>query len=75
MSSFISGVANPMTQEQQKPNFKPPPETRNTGIYAPGYGKKDNTNTLQLGVKPNQPIHKKGTKTPPTFMPDPTKIY
>ena len=52
--------------------FKPPPETRNTGIFAPGYGKKDNTVTL-LGNKPNdKPL--KGTKTPPTFMPDPNKI-
>ena len=59
---------------EAKPTFIPPPETRNTGITAPGYGKKDHTVTL-LGHKPNDKlVSKKGTKTPPTFMPDPNKI-
>jgi len=52
--------------------FKPPPETRNTGIFAPGYGKKDNPKIL-LGNK-DKTVRLKGTKTPPTFMPDPNKI-
>tara|TARA_R100000655_G_scaffold40498_1_gene76198 strand:- start:780 stop:950 length:171 start_codon:yes stop_codon:yes gene_type:complete len=48
--------------------FKPPPETRNTGIFAPGYGKKDNPKIL-LGSKPNdKPVSLKGTKTQTKFI-------
>jgi len=73
MSDFISGVANPMTSKEEtiqarrkqmedKLNiFMPPPERPNPGIFAPGYGRKDNT-VIFLGNKPNRPVRIQGTK-------------
>ena len=73
MSDFISGVANPMTSKEETiqarkkqmedklTTFMPPPSFPNPGIFAPGYGKKDNT-VLFIGMKPNHPMRNRGTK-------------
>tara|TARA_R100000697_G_scaffold106_1_gene324 strand:- start:11123 stop:11443 length:321 start_codon:yes stop_codon:yes gene_type:complete len=98
MSTFLTGVPNPMTSSKEqaasrrtqlqeraealqqattfKPlpektemeqradmlTFKPPPFVPNTGIFAPGYGKKEDPLVL-LGIKPMKPMRQKGTKT------------
>ena len=59
-----------------KSGWKPSAEQQAEGGVK-GYGTKDKTITI-LGVKYNRPSasdFQKGTKTPPTFMPDPNKIY
>ena len=62
--------------EVVKSGWKPSAEQQAEGGVK-GYGTKDKTITI-LGVKYNRPSasdFQKGTKTPPTFMPDPNKIY
>ena len=76
MSTFLTGVPNPMTSSKEQAasrrtqlqeradmlTFKPPPFVPNTGIFAPGYGKKEDPLVL-LGIKPMKPMRQKGTKT------------